>query len=339
MKICGIGDLHLDGRLKKYIPNFNQFVISEVRSVVEKAISKGCSRVIFYGDIGDKPKLSYEAHELLLSLFVDYKSIKFYLLKGNHDHHDDHHTGLDLLKAMCDLKLLTNVKVITEPLTLAKGTSTSIRFLPWPHTSVCTDSLNVLHIETQGSTMDSGRKIPEGHGAKIPEDAVCVSGHLHTAHRVKNFHYSGTLYQTGFGESEKKYWHLINIDEDTGERVIKNIPHSPKYVLKNIIVKSLDDVKTLPKDEFTLCKVFVNSSVTLPANAFDNYPNVVKTNTFKSKEELEALILEDFVLDDYSTAANFELNTALEDWLDVKKIDKELRQKVLKLNSKFLNKG
>ena len=329
---CGIGDLHLDGRLSKHIPELNLFIISEVRSAITKAQKKGCSLVIFYGDIGDKPILSYEAHILLTGLFDEFSDMKFIVLAGNHDRLDAKRTGLDLLAHWQK----PNVRVVKDkPVMMFRDTDHPINLLPWPYyKEVEVDVTNVIHVEVAGSFMDSGRQFTSGH--KIPAKCFCVAGHLHTMHKVgKNVHYSGTLYQTYFGEKEGKYWHLV----DSAERTVQNIKHSPQYVLRNIIIEKPSDLEELiPDDQNILCKLFVKAGVALHDGVLDKYLNVIKHNTFTTKSELEALVLSDFVIDDHSSAVKFDINQALGDWMVAEGINEKLQKAVIQANSEMLAK-
>ena len=332
MLFCGIGDLHLDGRLSKHIPELNEFIMREVRSVVQKAQKKGCRLVVFYGDVGDKPHLSYEAHMLLLNLFDEFKDTRFVLIAGNHDRLDVNRTGLDLLRHLKK----PNVKVILSKPTLMFGdTDHPINFMPWPfYKELVVGATNVIHVEVAGSFMDSGR--PFTGGNKIPPKCFCVAGHLHTMHKVgKNVNYSGTLYQTYFGEKEGKYWHLV----DSLERTVENIKHSPQYVLRNIIIEKPSDIgELIPSDPNILCKLFVKAGVALHDGVLDKHPNVVKHNTFTTKSELEALVLSDFVIDDHSSAIKFDIEQALGDWMVAEGVNPRLHKAVLKANRELLAK-
>lgn len=330
MLFAGIGDLHLDGRLAKHIENLNQYIMSEVRSVVAGAQKKGCKLIVFYGDIGDKPKLSDEATMLILDLCREFPSLKFVMIAGNHDRTDAHKTGLDLLAHIRE----PNLKVVVKPTVLYRNTDYPINLLPWPHKTVMEDATNVIHIEVAGSFMDSGR--PFDGGVKIPSKYFCVAGHLHTKQKIgKNVHYSGTLYQTYFGEKEGKFWHLV----DAEARTVEAIRHSPKYVLRNIVINSPDEIETLiPEDQNILCKLFVKAGVALHDGVLDKHPNVVKHNTFKTKSELEALVMSDFVIDDHSSAVKFDLEQALSDWMVAEKVDPKLHKAVIKANRELIAK-
>lgn len=332
MLFAGIGDLHLDGRLSKHIPDLNEYIMGEVRSVIQKAQKKGCRLVVFYGDIGDKPHLSYDAHIRLLDLFNEFDHMQFVMIAGNHDRKDVNSTGLDLLSHLNR----PNLKIVKDrPTILYKNTDHPINLMPWPYyKEVVEGATNVIHVEVAGSFMDSGRPFNGGH--KIHSKHFCVAGHLHTMHKVgKNVHYSGTLYQTYFGEKEEKYWHLV----DASSRTVDTVRHSPRYVLRNVIIEKPSDLDELiPEDQSILCKLFIKASVALPDGALDKYPNIIKHNTFKTKSELEALVMSDFTIDDNSGAVKFDMEVALTDWMGAEGVEPKLQKAVLRANRELLAK-
>lgn len=330
-RFVGIGDLHLDGRLQKYLPSgvdLNEYIIDEVRLVLIKARKQGIRLCIFYGDIGDKPHLSYKAHMLILDLITEFSEFKFLFLMGNHDFKNVEETGLDLLGHMN----LPNAKfVIGKPKTFFTNTDYPLMMLPWPHykEALGGNACNVLHLETKGSMMDSGRASPTN--VEINPKCFWVSGHLHTNH----LNYAGTLYQTSFGEKPEKFFHIV----DRVNKKIKSVPHKPRFTLSNVIIETAEDLLTkIPKDPNNLVKLFIKSKVTVPPELLDGYPNVVKHNSFQTKQELQALVMEDFVIDDVSGAANFDVDTALTDWLESEKIEASIRKRVMVLNKAMMTK-
>lgn len=330
MIVCGIGDPHFDGRLRKIIPDLNQFIASEIRSVVTKAAKKGARVVILYGDIGDSPKLSYESHILLTGIFNEFPNLLFVVMKGNHDHEDAGTTGLDYLAFQAKSGMLPNVKVILKPTMLFKNTDCPVNIQPWSHESkyeTHKGALNVLHTEVAGSVMDSGLAFKGGLAIKHKS----VSGHLHTNQIAGRTYYAGTLYQTSFGQRFGMFWHLIN-DLD-----VTSVPHKPKYELRNVVIKKRDDLLLIPDDPTVLVKAFIHGSVTLSERDL-SAPNIVKTNSYKSKEELQALVMEDFAISDESGTVSYDLDNALTDWLDTQSLKPSLRKRVIALNKKFTEK-
>ena len=338
MQLVGIGDLHLDSPLAQYIPNHNKVVLDEVRLVVDWAVERSIKTVILYGDIGHKPQLSYDAHCRLISLFSDYPHIRFIIVKGNHDTKSDSENSLLILKQLERSKGVPNIRVIDErPTVLFEKTDTPVYVLPWPFSKTKQDMLNVLHTEVDGAKWDTGR--PVACTNKINPKHLSVLGHIHTAQRIGNAHFSGTLYQTNFGEKPNKYFHHIIWTGDVKTSKVKLIPHVPKYTLLNAVIESKKQVKDLPKDKHTLIKVFVNKDVVLPDDVFDAMPNVVKFNNFSSKEELQVLMRQELSLDDLSSEVRLDLDSMLNDWMLANNTDKELMNRVPDVLTNLLSKA
>lgn len=297
LRAVGIGDLHFDGKLRKFIPNLNDVIAAEVNVVLAYARRNGIKNIFYYGDICDVPHMSTEATVLLLSIFCDHLDLNHYLITGNHDYEDVNVNSLQVLNHLCTLGKLPNVRIMDSPKTLFREQGTPVRFLPWPHFSVKEDCLNVLHVETNGSSFESGGAI----ASERDTDYHCVAGHLHGRQTVgpnKNIHFSGTLYQTNFGEHAQKYFHDITWDGASAK--VKCVPHVPEYTLVNLIVSSVSDLDKISDNPKTLYKVFVKSGVDINVDTFHTRPNVVKINSFKNRKELNELIAEELILNDAS---------------------------------------
>lgn len=336
MKIIGIGDLHLDGKMSAHIPNFNDMVANEVRTVLKAGRRKGARVVLFYGDLCERTRFSQDALRVLFELLAENPDLTFVAQKGNHDS-DGPEPGaadsLDELYHLYRLKLLKNLIVVrSEPEIIFADTDTPIHILPWPHTGTQRGILNVLHVEVAGASWETGRPVEHGISTKH----FCVAGHIHTSQKVRNTHYSGTLYQTTFGEAPEKFYHLIDWTGDTSTSTVKLMPHSPKYRLENAIIKTQADYTTIIKQikaapDTTLWKVFVHSKdVVLPDNAFADLPTVVKHSKYATKGELQAQIHDAFDLEDQSTAVTSDTFAALHAWFKRNGIESELQARALK---------
>lgn len=336
MKIIGIGDLHLDGKMSAHIPDFNDVVANEVRTVLKAGRRKGASVVLLYGDLCERTRFSQDALRVLLEILAENPDLTFVVQKGNHDS-DGPEPGaadsLDELYHLYRLKLVKNLIVVrSEPETLFADTDTPIRILPWPHTDTQRGVLNVLHVEVAGASWETGRPVEHG----ISNKHFCVAGHIHTAQKVRNTYYSGTLYQTTFGEAPEKFYHLIDWTGNPLTSNVKLVPHSPKYTLENVIIKTQSDYVKIVKQirsapETTLWKVFVHSKdVILPDNAFAELPTVVKHSKYTTKAELQAQLHEEFDLEDQSTAVTSDTFTALHAWFKRNGIESELQERALK---------
>lgn len=300
LTFVGVGDLHLDGKLSKFIPDINHVIINEVRSgPVRHAVRNGIPIVIFYGDICDVPSLSSEATELLLDLFYDHPNLRFVLMTGNHDVESTGVHSLRVLKKMVSRGALSNVRIIDKPTVLFKDSYTPIRVLPWPSFDVDESCLNIIHVEVNGSQWDHGKAVESERSTS----AVCVGGHLHTKQKVRNTNFCGTLYQTSFGEKPDKYFHVVSWDSDSKPK-IELVPHKPKYTLHNAILTSKSDLSKILDSPTDLYKVFVKAGSDIDPSDLQDRDNIVKINSFKSRQELEALIAEDLLMQDTSERVN-----------------------------------
>lgn len=337
LSFVGVGDLHLDGKLFKYIPDLNHVIMNEVRSgPVRHAIRNGIPMVVFYGDICDIPSMSSEATELLLDLFYDHPGLRFVLMIGNHDVESTGVHSLRLLKKMVERRALTNVRVVDEPTTLFANSDTPVRILPWPSFDVDPRCLNVLHIETNGSQWDHGKAVESERTTK----SWCVSGHLHTKQVCgprKNIFYAGTLYQTNFGEKPDKYFHEVSWSPGNKPQVTL-VPHRPQYRLHSVIIESREDLTKILESPTDLYRVFVKSGSDLQPEDLSGKKNVVKVNAFKSRKELESLIADSLLMQDTAEIVN-SLNVfkALQRYMVRASVPKKLASRANALFEEILN--
>ncbi len=296
VELVGIGDLHFN-KLDSLIPNASELVCSSVARVLNYALDKGIRDVVFYGDICEKPRMSYEAQCLFYKLLLRerYSELKFHFILGNHDFAEDGTHSLQVLDVISSA-IGKGIQVYTQPTrTTLRGVS--FNFLPYPHTTTTKNAINVGHFEVKGSLRDNGRKIDDG----VDTQHVTLMGHLHTCHSVRNTHYSGTLYQTNFGESLPKSFHHVTAESHRPEDVnIINVPFSPPFRLLNLTVTKASDLNGLDDpSKGTLYKLFLKDGVDLDVGKIlDTYPNIVRHNTFKNKKDLELMTTQSWEFDD-----------------------------------------
>ena len=325
LEFVGVGDLHLDGKLSRHLPDLNSRILCEVKKVLSYARRNGVPLIVFYGDICETPELSTEASRGLLQLLLQNADLQMIFLLGNHDRENSEKHSMQLFLDLAKGGVLPNLKVIETPTTLFKNTDTPLRLLPWPSLEVKKDCLNVIHEEVAGSVWDYGKS---STSSRTTGDCWCVAGHIHTSQKVGQVHYSGTLYQTTFGEKPKKYFHHVSWVSGDEAPLIKRIPHEPSFKLVNHVVSSLKDLSAIDKDPNILYKVFVQAEVTLETNTFAAFPNVVKVNSFKTKAELTSLIQEELRLDEEFEVTNLlSVETNLKSWLLSADVEDKLRRK------------
>lgn len=330
IELVGIGDLHLtdekgQGGLAKYIEDPNGYVMSEAQRVVNWAQKKGINLVILYGDICENARMSYEANLALVKFFRRNKDMDFIVYRGNHDsvaHGADEGHSLEILMS----HRLKNVRVFVEDTYVDVGKQ-RIKICPWPSTAFDPKVLNFGHIEVYGSKLDSGRKMESD---ELPKSkAVIGMGHLHTNHRVRNTYYSGTLYQTNFGESLPKFFHHVKFSSPD-DFEFESVPFDPKYKLFNCVIETAEDVAALPTDPHHLVKLVVKdgADVEVPAR-----PNIVINKTFKTKSDLAQILTEDLM-----HGKELILNSAefFHDWIAQQSVPQRLKKRTTALRERLL---
>ena len=296
MEAIGIGDIHLD-KLNTLIPNVSELITKSIARAFNYALENGVSNIFFYGDIGERPRLSYESQVALYALLgkKKYRELKLYVILGNHDFAEDGTHTLQVLDTISAWAGIDNLKVFTKR-ELCSIDGVPFNFLPYPFTDTRKDAINVGHFEVSGSLRDNGRRIDEGLETKH----VTLMGHLHTKHRVRNTFYSGTLYQTNFGESLPKFFHHVRLEEGAPvtELEVECVKANPPWKLLNQTITSVRDLETLETEPTTLYKLFLKEGLNVDLNqVLVQHPNVVRHNTFRNKQDLEVLTTREWDFD------------------------------------------
>lgn len=323
LEFVGIGDLHLDGKLRKYLPDLNSRIMSEVDKVIVYARRNGIKLVVLYGDICETPTMSKEAGILFLRHLLANTDLMYIIDLGNHDTENSETHSLQFFTELCKSGMLPHVKIVETPTTFFAKSDTPLRVLPWPSLDTRADCFNVIHEAVRGAVWDHGRPIDDAKRVKH----WSAAGHIHTAQTCGKVNFSGTLYQTSFGEKPKKYFHHVQWDDADSQPEVKRIRHSPSFKLVNLVVQSEADLESIEDDPNTLYKVFVHADVALDATTFDSKPNVVKVNSFKSKTELQTLITEELRLDDeFELPSVLSVENNLKTWLSAAAVPDDLKK-------------
>lgn len=317
MEFIGIGDLHFDGHLIKDVPNLNSLICDEVRVVFDYARRNTVRNVFFYGDICERPAISMNAQVEFFNLLTEANDLRIWVIAGNHDFQsrkDDDARGtvssLELFSALRKAHSLKHCRFIIDSPVDVVIDHEPVHFMPWPSRELNADALNVLHVEVNGAAWDSGRPI-KGDDLLSPGDIPCVIGHIHTNQKVGNAHFSGTLYQTNFGEKPEKYFHHGRYED--GRLRLKNVRHYPFLKLHNIVIESNEDAESIPQAAGDLCKVFVRRDVVLDPDFLAKHPSIIRINPFSTTKELKRLMAEEFHLEHQST--DIDHNSYLVEWL------------------------
>lgn len=328
----GIGDLHLTsslgkGGLSSYVNDHDKAVVVAVKRALSYAKRNQVRQVFLYGDICEAPRMSYSGQIALLSfLRLDFS---FHIILGNHDKFGEVSSAGHSLEIIKELRL-PNVHIYEDP-TFVNIEGQDVNFLPWPHCDFNPKALNVAHVDVQGAKTDSGRAVTKGTSSK----AFAVIGHIHTHQRVRNSFYSGTLYQTNFGESQEKFFHHGRY-EDGWE--IESIASKPKYVLHSLEVTSNKDLakleRSIPEGELAqnLVKVIVKDGAKITASDYGNL-NVVKLSTPNTARELALAHVEDL-----TDGSEIEISSDefFQEWLDNQHHDPSVKKSASRLRTKML---
>lgn len=330
VEIIGIGDLHLTdekghGGLAKYIEDHDGYVMSEVDRVCAYARKKHVSTIVLYGDICENERMSYSAMTAFTKCIRRNKDLRFIVYVGNHDKIAKASSEGHSLEIIA-LMRLKNLEIYVED-TYIDIDDVRVKICPWPSTAFDPKVLNFAHAEVYGSQLDSGRKM---EGDDLPKSkAVTAVGHLHTNHKIRNTYYSGTLYQTNFGEQQAKFFHHIKWNSVEDHEII-SVPFDSKYKLFNCVVETPEDVKALPTDPHHLIKLVVKdgADVDIP-----NRPNIVINKSFKTKSDLAQILTEDLM-----NGQELILNSAefFADWIAQQSIPQRLKTRTAKLRERIL---
>lgn len=311
------------GGLAAYVPQVENYVMSECQRVVDWGRKKGIDICFFYGDLSET-RMSYESILAFTSFIRKNKDIQFVAYLGNHDkvgRDSSEGHSLQVIQAF----RLKNLKIVENDTYLEFGRH-KVKVCPWPSTDFDPQCLNFGHVEVYGAKTDSGR-LMEGELKKIK--AVVCMGHLHTPHRVRNVHYSGTLYQTNFGESLPKGFHHIEWTS-VDDHEIHLIPFEPRIKLHNCVVESQSDIDSLPRGRNELIKLVVKdgADVSVP-----DWPNIVISKVFKTRNDLVQILTEDLM---HGHELEYKTSDSFREWIKAQTINQKLKRKVVEVRKRVL---
>lgn len=295
-----IGDIHLDKMHKLYGPQANRLLIHEVDKAFQYAYDNGIPNVVQLGDIGNKSRLSYDAHLSLLSVMFKWDGkVESDWFLGNHDVDELGVNSLEILDLLQMFGVFKSTFIHVQS-TQREIAGVDCQFLCWPDTLPLPNAnkrepVVFGHFETVGATGDNGRTLKSG--VQVPEKYQYYNGHLHTPHTASNVHYVGTLFQTSFGESLPKSMTHLRAKYD-GKRLVhsaKRIQVSPEIQLHNLIVEGKSDLRQIDPNPKMLYRLIVEEGVEIHADWLSAHPNVVKIEGWSTKAEQVALVHEEWL--------------------------------------------
>jgi DNA repair exonuclease SbcCD nuclease subunit len=326
--IC-VGDLHVTdvkgkGGLAKYLDDdADAFVFREFQKACDYARKKHVKYVIQAGDVSDSPIMSQRATLLLIEFIRRNEDLTFFFISGNHDSiSEDTSLGnsLEILQKVG----FQNAYFFTKPKSVKFG-DTKVRFLPWPSEDFDPDALNIYHKEVRGALNDGGRAFDDD---SLPaSQAVTIAGHLHTSHRVRNTWYIGTLYQTNFGEKNKKYFGHVRFNS-AKDFDVELIPNEPEYTLHNVVLESRDDLKNIPTDPKSLVKLIIQDGADVHTADYSGMKNIVQIKNFGSRTDLQQVLAEEFA---GAAPVSFDPKDFLITYMGMNGVDEAEQQEILAL--------
>ena len=331
MDFLAIGDLHLDSRLSQYsvLQDINAIIMKELYKALRYATDKGIKYVVLLGDVCNYNVMSSDAHIRMIDMLSEYSHINFIAILGNHDTRNVEDYSLKVLQRLSDTGVIRNLKVISKPTVLFRKRGTPINFMPWPSFQPKADCLNVGHIELNGAQWDHGKMIENEHDT----EHLYLGGHLHTKQELKDGRWliPGTLYQTNFGERNDKYWAHCRWDGTNFEYDL--IPNVPEFTLETVIINTTEDLDKLSKDERHLYKAIIKDGAGLDSSSLAQHPNIVKTNRFKSRSELQNILADEFFLNEEpgKEVSTLAIVDALNTWMLRAKVDEDLQERTRSL--------
>lgn len=330
--------MHLDKLLKLFGERSYQLQIAEYDKACDWAVRHGVPFVFIKGDICDTSRLTYEAQLVLLDFFHRWDGkLSFHIILGNHDFDEVGVHSLEAFERMYSkYGWFKSIHIYAEPAQKVLD-GVVVNFLPYPYKERLKGkkpSVNVAHFEVNGSIRDNGGRI--NNDVELEDNGdTWLMGHLHTPNIMKNVFYSGTLYQLNFGESLPKGFNHCQFKYKNGKliRKITFIENDPMFKLINLVVESKLDFKKLTKNPLHLYKLFIKNNVHLPDSLLEEYPNIVMTNGYKSKEELD-VIMNESIVEFNQELESFKITDGLMEFLSTR-LDKKQMKRALKIASEL----
>lgn len=281
-----VGDPHFDRLSTMFPTNHLLLQVAELRKPFEYALKHGIKYVVVLGDVAHMPRLSEEARKAFQKLLHEYDGrLTIWIILGNHDVAYEGVHSLESISDLCKQGRYKSVRVFAKPKQkIINGVP--VNLLPFPakkaiKTEVADRSLNFAHLERPGARRDNGMLIRDDDGVKQTDDNEWVIGHLHTPQKIGRTLYSGTLYQTNFGESLPKGFLHIKAKVLKGKLTVraKRVTTDPRFKLINLKVESAKDLKQIDSDPLHLYKLFIKKGIKIPYDIMRRHPNVYKPPT------------------------------------------------------------
>lgn len=289
-----VGDPHLDKMENLFPANHLQLQVAELRKPFLYALERGVPNVVILGDVAHKDRLTEESRIALFSLLVEFDGkLDIHIILGNHDVAYEGFHSLQFFVELYEAGKFKTVHIYKKPVQKTIN-GVPVNFLPFPaikaiESDVADRTLNFAHLERPGALRDNGIKIQKGHGIRQKDDHTWVVGHLHTPQRLGRTYFSGTLYQTNFGESLPKSFLHGRVRVKNGKLLEKivQVPNDPAFKLFNLRIEKRSDLDAIQDNPLYLYKLFIKKGVKIDFDLSTRYKNLYNTpSTYTNEAEL-----------------------------------------------------
>jgi DNA repair exonuclease SbcCD nuclease subunit len=274
-------DWHLLG-LRKHFDNHDARAFTEIDKIYQYAIRNGVKHIFVPGDISDTPTLPFDSYIPLVLHLKKYDGlIHTHYIAGNHDFSDIDKTSLDMLAVLCKTGFFTTFNLYLQPKRVVID-DVPVNFLPYPCLKTLSKknkgALNFAHVEYSGAIGDNGRTLKTKHELQVIENDFTVSGHIHQYQYMKARRavYCGNPYQKNFGEALPKGFIHFKAENKNGKIEFKHkfVDAKPNFVLQNVTIEDISDLKKLKQNDNIRYKLHVASDIVLPSDILIQYPNI-----------------------------------------------------------------
>lgn len=292
------GDIHAD-KLGHLFSDHHDLQFRAMCKTADYAIKHGIKHWIQTGDVSDKPRLSEEARVMLFEFMHRYDGkLEMDWVLGNHDLEYEGFHSMQFFAQLVKKKKLKTTRIHCVPEQRVIG-GVPVNMMPFPHNKALPHkgggTFNIGHFERPGCIRDNGTKMDDEHGVKEGKgDDHWLLGHLHTHQHKGRSWWTGTLYQTNFGESLPKgftHGRVARLSSGKLKVDLKFIEVQPEFVLHNLKIEKPSDLKQIVDDPYQLYKVVVKRGVELPYDVATRHSNVVNNpTTYKTDKQAETLL-------------------------------------------------
>ena len=295
MDVIAIGDLHI-GKPQLtglFGDDIYRLQMEPVREAFNFAVESSVDKVVFLGDVFDKPQPTVKGLLSLLELLFEFDGkVQTHFITGNHDIESAGKPhSMSLLQKLSGHNRFQSVFVHDEPYA-SRWSGVPVRLCPWGYSDPGKAALCFGHFARPGAVRDNGYFVKDDKDAVEDEKerATWIVGHLHTAQKVDRTYFPGTLYQTNFGEADepKQFVRIRQAGKRRGQTKFKVTSHRVKrpFSLATVNIKKTSDwVGTLPNKRRIKHRVLHHPDIRQPDTFLANNPSVVECRPTGSRSK------------------------------------------------------